>query len=173
MIKVIDNFLNPGYYNELEDLVYSHKFEWGYQADLYGGIFSHGITNNGQVDSKHINFFKAMLYDINAIAGGAGINRARFDMTMKDSKTHWPHVDQFNPHIASVFYVGEFDGGTEVYEERYSSSDKNMPEEFTLDMVVDPIPNRLVFFDGNIYHSGVAPLKSERRIILNTNIIRP
>jgi hypothetical protein len=172
MIKVIDNFLKPGYYNELEGMLYSHLFEWGYQSDKYGGIFSHGITDNGRVDSSHAQFLHPMLLDINDAAGGAGVVKARFDMTMQNSGTHGPHVDQFNPHIAGVMYFGEFDGGTEIYNEK-DDGGGDMPSEFNIDQSIEAKGNRLILFSGNTYHSGVKPVVSDRRIILNVNMILP
>jgi hypothetical protein len=172
MIKVIDNFLDPGYYNELEGLIESHTFQWGFMSDEEKcGIFSHGITNNGNIDSSHYNFLSPLLYSIASECQSPALSRARLDMTMlnPNSDTHEPHVDMFEKHIAVIFYIGDFDGGTEIYNETYSNQNWDVPDHPTLLKSVDAKPNRLLIFSGNQYHCGIANTKSRRRILLNAN----
>jgi NADPH-dependent 2,4-dienoyl-CoA reductase/sulfur reductase-like enzyme len=99
------------------------------------------------------------------------ILRSRGDMTMYSYKefVHDPHVDYYFKNISAVYYVNNSDGDTIFYNQRQFNKNEPMPKKLEITNKVSPKANRLVFFDGNIIHTGMSPNKHKNRIIINSN----
>ena len=182
MIKVLDNFLTKSYHKELLNLMFSANFDWYYNENIsyksnsishlneYG--FSHIFWDDkGMRNTSTSMFWKPGLYQIMDAVDTDFILRSRGDMTMYSYKefTHEPHVDYFLKNISVVYYVNDSDGDTIFYNQRHSEKDKPIPNDLKIKDKVSPKANRLVFFEGDIIHTGMSPNKHKNRIIINSN----
>lgn len=184
--KIIDNFLSKTYYNQIFDLMTSNNFPWFYNPNIsYDngnqklnyeyGFFHIFINNNGQAISPFSDFIKPLLYQIMDSTNTKKIIRTRGDMVTYKSKkiVHQAHIDFENSDLLNnksvVFYINETDGNTILYNEKYSQDFKI--KKLTINTEVNPKPNRLLIFDGNILHTGCSPIKYANRILINANFI--
>jgi hypothetical protein len=181
MITIYDDFLNTGYYNEIESLTMSGAMDWHFlnnisykeghdQLEHFG--YFHELSVMGESRSRHLEFIKPLLLNINYTVGGMGWMRSRLDMTTYTGKTitHDPHIDYHGDdkmNVSCVFYIGQSDGNTIIYNE----VGPNKPNTYTTKQEIEPKPNRLVCFSGNYWHTGQSPLNNTRRVILNSNYI--
>lgn len=179
--KVIDNFLNKSYFNELQQSLESHEFPWYYTKNIslykensnvfnnYG--FGHWFYNNdhGVTDTQLAHFVKPFTSQVLDATECSKVYRVRADMvTWSPNKfLHDAHQDFSFPHKASVFYINESDGDTVFYNVTKKDYSKNCKVQKR----VSPKPNRLVIFNGDLMHSGHSPTKYKRRIIINSNFI--
>ena len=179
MIKVLDNFLTKSYHKELLDLMSSDNFSWYYKKNIshektsrlgdYG--FSHFFWDeNGMRDTSTSMLWKPGLYQIMDVVNTDFILRSRGDMTMYSHKEfiHDPHVDFTFKNISAVYYINDSDGDTIFYNQRQSGG-QPMPNKLEVRDRVSPKSNRLVFFEGNVIHTGMSPNKHKNRIIINSN----
>jgi hypothetical protein len=191
MIKVLDNVLPAYVFKGLHDEVMQLEFPWkfGRTADereitnpfLYG--FVCGIINDG-----------ILLYDPRGIIeqsvrlalGYAGekvksILRIRCILNTAADKNYefGSHIDLYQPHRAALLYLNNSDGDTVIYNERFSPSlstsggrieiDSHTIPDLTVRENITPRANRMVIFDGHLYHSGKTPTKVPRRVAININ----
>ena len=105
MIRVIDDFINAGYYEAIETGVLTN-FLWSWNSAISGGTsnlfgFSHELFDSGQTTAKILL-------------------RARADMTVNSGEriTYEPHIDMMKhkEHINMIFYIGDSDGDTIIYK---------------------------------------------------------
>ena len=192
MIKVIDNFLTPRYHKEILGLMEGDHFDWHFiqdisdkygqekaSVDTYG--FFHMICNNdgsygSDYRSQYFSFFASMLYQIMDASNTTEILRARGDMVTykgEEPMLHRDHVDyieaEYLKHTSAVYYVNDASGDTVIYKERvheWKEQGKN-----TVDKIITPKANRLVFFDGDLIHNGGRPYDQSHRIICNCNFL--
>ena len=176
MIKVIDDFLTPSYFEEIHRLLTGWDFDWYCQPNLAPGLpgpprvnFSHNFYLD-EVRSPHCALILPFMYQVKDICGAKELLRCRADMTVvhPDKIKHPPHVDFQFPHYSSVFYVNESDGETVMYNERW---DKKYPDTLTDSQVIEPKPNHVIIFDGDIIHTGHSPVNHQTRVILNSNYV--
>ena len=176
MIKVIDDFLTPSYFEEIHRLLTGWDFDWYCQPNLAPGLpgpprvnFSHNFYME-EVRSPHCSLILPFMYQVKDICGAKELLRCRADMTVihPDKIKHPPHVDFQFPHYSSVFYVNESDGETVMYNERW---DGEYPDTLTVSRVIEPKPNRVIIFDGDIIHTGHSPANHQTRVILNSNYV--
>jgi hypothetical protein len=81
-----------------------------------------------------------------------------------------PHLDRTEPHLVFLYYVGDSDGDTIIYN--YRSKDKNdIPffEDVKELKRITPKQGRVVVFDGLHWHTAEQPTK-DVRCIINFNI---
>jgi hypothetical protein len=179
MIQVYDNFINSKYADEIDNLFQSANFPWYFQKNITNyqdamGMKTYGFTHNfiedGKINSGYLDFINPFLFSIKNIVGTSNIIRMRSDMTTQTDKVHKhaAHVDSHAPHFASIYYVNNSDGDTVFYNEKFSNG--AIPKEFTIYKTVSPKKNRLVVFDGSIYHTGHSPKHNPVRIIINMNM---
>jgi|TARA_A100001015_G_scaffold60601_1_gene66811 hypothetical protein len=183
MIKVIDNFLTKSYHKELLGIMTSAHFSWYFnqniskkQKNVISRLNEYGFTHifwdeNGMRDTKTSILWKPGLYQIMDAVNLNFILRSRGDMTMYSHKefVHDPHVDYYFKNISAVYYVNNSDGDTIFYNQRQFNKNEPMPKKLEITNKVSPKANRLVFFDGNIIHTGMSPNKHKNRIIINSN----
>ena len=67
-----------------------------------------------------------------------------------------------------IYYINDSDGDTIFYNQRHSE-DQPMPDKLEVRDRVSPKANRLVFFEGDVIHTGMSPNKHKNRIIINSN----
>jgi hypothetical protein len=100
-----------------------------------------------------------------------------------------PHIDMNSPHKVIIFYMNDSDGDTVLFKQRHTSAPMgalpNNPTQeqieayrnsyirsgFEIENTVQPKANRLVIFDGMQYHTAGHPVNTDRRVILNFNVV--
>ena len=90
-----------------------------------------------------------------------------------------PHVDRPTPHIVGLFYVDDSDGDTILYSNKFDRNSELGEEAQILDIEksegfkeldrVTPKANRLLLFDGDLFHASSPPLEHTRRTTINFN----
>ena len=213
MIKVIDDFINPAYYKVIETTISALDFGWNFNPSITGEDttknklenlnlfgFSHGIFDAGTPSSRVYQFLLPMFIQTKEElctgifrATDAGILlRARGDMTVisKEQVTYEPHIDMpgHKEHINVVFYIGDSDGDTIIYKEKFFSQEPltesdprswsvsnralEIPKTLTEEQRISPKANRVVIFNGEHWHTGQSPKNHSRRVILNLNFAK-
>ena len=188
MIRVIDNFVNETYYNAIEEYVLNPPFPWilyylrkndpnltlEMTSRLFG--FSHMLFDVGKPASQAYQFLFPMLSKASEEIDQKVLLRARGDMTVASRKqiTYDPHIDmpQHGSHMNMVFYIGDSDGDTIIYEEKFlggRNAEPVLPKSLHEKQRITPKANRLVIFSGEYWHTGQSPKKYGRRVILNIN----
>lgn len=198
MIRVIDDFVNPAYYKAIENCILTN-FVWGFSSNISGGTassfrsfgFSHNLFDAGNPVSQFYGFLSPMFIQAQEETAAKVLVRARSDMTVVSGEqvTYPPHIDmpQHKDHINMIFYVGDSDGDTIIYKEKYfpqelavdSQQAKTeqvhstdiVPKTLTVEQRVTPKANRLVIFNGEHWHTGQSPKDHSRRVILNLNFV--
>lgn len=80
-----------------------------------------------------------------------------------ESDYHPPHIDNDKNHMSLLYYANTSDGPTYFFNEIDSVENEN----FTERLKVDPVSNRSILFNSNIYHAGSPPKQSDNRIVVN------
>lgn len=182
-IKVIDNFLDKSYANFLEDKIGSHDQQWFYMSDstskcmpsnkIKSGTqptfsFAYNVCNynGGLIDSPYANYALPFIHKLFDEFESSTLLRCRFDMTVynPNEHRHMPHTDLQAPNLTCIYYVNDSDGDTLIFNERRES------EEYTIAKSVTPTKNRIVVFDGDLYHTGHSPKEHRNRILINANL---
>jgi hypothetical protein len=78
-----------------------------------------------------------------------------------DMHRHQIHHDLDQPHTVSILYFTDSKSPTVIFKD----------QEFKEKQEILPKENRLIYFSGNLFHSGHSPIDSNRRILLNVNSI--
>ena len=157
-MKIFDNFLNNDDFDHLCNVVFSNNFPWYFNncktdtdADNLNNFqFTHLVSENDNNNSSTfdlLDIFKIKL-KINSIV------RAKFNLTTKTSKIFkFPlHLDDNNKNTkVAIFYLNDNNGYT------YFSDGKKCKSK----------SNRLLTFNGNIFHSGTTSTNTKKRVVLN------
>jgi len=189
-ILVVDNLLADGYANQLELDVVRNGFSWSYVDDVtYGDTDgTPGLTHvlydfENKLSSDYYTFFKPLVYNIEMASGKPIRNllRMRIGLINRIDKTksiiNQPHVDFFFPHLTACYYIGDADGDTICYDQKWKETDgfdhKKTLEttNFTIAERCTPKKNRLFVFDGQRYHSSSTPVTFNKRIVLTVNYL--
>lgn len=183
-MEIIDNFLTQSYFDEIENLVLSPKFEWFAVKNLtdkeknfktsFG--FCHPIYSQGFIDLRFNLIFAGFLFQVLDTVNCTEILRSRMDMTTYQSKKfkHQPHVDfedPFVPNKTTIFYITDnVEAETIIYDKKVTSEKKNeCSKDLPILKTISPKRNRLVCFDGAYLHTGHSPLNEDYRILINSN----
>ena len=192
MIRVLDNVLPAYDFKKLHDDIMQRDFPWCYGRKsleeqvitnpfLYG--FVRVVVNDGILvfDSHHI-----IEPSVRLALGYAGekvrsILRIRCILNTVADKNYefGTHIDLQQPHRTALLYLNDSDGDTIIYNERFNPSlsafdgnlqidDVTIPD-LTVKQTVTPKANRMVIFDGHLYHSGRTPTTVSRRVAININ----
>ena len=96
-----------------------------------------------------------------------------FPNYITEGKNNVPHVDNnFTNSYSAIYFVNDSDGDTVIFNEKYTKDTKARPEcALTVKRRVTPKKNRFVLFDGQYYHASTNPRDSEKRIVINYNMI--
>lgn len=113
------------------------------------------------------------------------LSRMRVQIQFRDieQRINLTHVDDDTcQHQTALLYLNDTDGDTVIYENKYDFNsgydaitylEKVIGgEENLVEMErVSPKPNRLIFFNGEHYHSSSTPTKTQIRAVVNYNFI--
>jgi len=171
-----------------DDLLPSELFErqieiikstqWGYQTTTYG---NDQLSFSRSIEFKH-DWESEWYWTVNIIIcarfphlKGLQLERVRLGLLTRGQEQilNPPHVDFHYPTYTGLLYLNDVDGDTHFYKERFESVEKEQKlrknNSFTLDRKVSPKANRLILFDGNIYHSSQTPTTEAYRWVINFN----
>ena len=185
MIEVYDNFLPQPYFDSLRDLLTSPNFAWNFFPNItamkelsddnsYG--FSFTIFNSIQKysiqETKESWITLPALFSIQEKVKCKTIVRARYDLTTYNPSNyrHPYHIDM-NHHsfVSAILYMNESDGNTLIYDKKVvNANDIDYTKNYEIKKSIDPLPNRLLVFDGNYVHTGHSPSKDKSPILLNS-----
>jgi len=175
MIKYFDNILSPYLQDDLITMLnprpphggyplfftpnltgdFKNKNEFGFGSDFFsdGKLINHFGNRLLTPLYSFLNSQDIVLKEI--IRGRLSLQLPRYGTT--EPLPSSPHRDLDIPHYVAIYYVTDSDGDTIFYND---------------DMIeikrVTPKKGRIVFFDGNILHSGSSCTKNIR-VFLNYN----
>jgi len=183
IIKVIDNFLPIENQNIIENTLFDNYFPWyrGATTSVEHSTFkSKNIFDYPQmchvfyafrnkistVESDFADIINKNL--LNEICNYFNLSELKV-MRVKANLQHQhkkstkntfnnPHTDSSINHISGIYYVNDSDGPTYFFDEKFKIFNK-----------VNPKKGRMVFFKGDILHSGGHPIKNEVRAVINCN----
>lgn len=90
--------------------------------------------------------------------------RANLMLQVKNFKKdghNTPHIDFEFPHYILIYYIDNTDGDTFLFKKDNSVMARIKPE-----------PNKLLFFDGLIYHASSNPVKNKSRKVINISFTK-
>lgn len=186
---VIDNFLSPRYFSVIKEFIEHFSFPWKFKKDITHPDDPNSNLNSFGFDNWVIENFESNNSQISQILAGfcgqlldvtecSRLFKCRIDMTMFSSTKHrhTPHVDLYESHVASVFYLTDSDAETIIYDKQCFSHEQYQNninfDELKITNTIIPKENRLLFFDGSYLHTGCSPSKYKNRIIINSDLIK-
>ena len=165
-IKIFDNFFSEEDFAEIQQRIMSPHFNWNINttATNNDGFYS---LNRAFITQKDIFSEPLLLRAYKQITEDFSeekIIRIRCGAIFRDKDyvMHTPHVDYNFPHMTALLYINDSDGDTIFYKEPKESN-------FEIEKKIKPKQNRLVIFDGMIYHSSSTPTKNKLRFVVNFN----
>ncbi len=186
MIKVVDNFLSPSYFNLIEKVCLT-DLDWTYTDNITDDSvvdknqfgFSYPIYNlDGHINCPFTLILSGFLHIALDYVKAEKILRSRCDMTTHNPNKvlHIPHVDfedPYVPNITTIFYITDNkDCETVIFNRKLKEGEDKSSIDFSKTRIlkkVNPKRNRLVIFDGDYLHTGHSPTKENRRVLINTN----
>jgi hypothetical protein len=197
-IHVIDNFLPDLEFLKLQEHVLSVNFPWFYcehvslapednviqvplavETDGFHHIF---YDKEYKVQSFTYDYLDNFLKRLEESLGFTQEHLVRFRASMKSPKVNFteknynlPHVDYFFPHETMIYYLNDSDGDTRIFDQEFEATTNNFGighhDTFTTKHQITPKANRLLWFNGFRYHTASNPINSNRRVILNINLL--
>lgn len=186
---VIDNFLSSNYFSTIKKFIEDRNFNWFLKKNItYPDVPNLNLNSFG-FDNFVVDDFELVNSQISQILTGfygqlldvtecSRLFKSRIDMTMFSASKyrHEVHVDLYEPHVSSIFYITDSDAETIIYDTKCFSHEqyKNNIDISALKVsnTIVPKENRLLFFDGSYLHTGHSPSKYKNRIIINSNLIK-
>jgi hypothetical protein len=180
-IVVLEDVLSENDYNNLYDVVNSRtSFPWYFvnhyhnlsMLDDNNDISTHGFVHNffddNTVYSNNIGILDPIL---NKLAEHFDCPvtpvRMKINMTLNVGKQvqQYPHIDKGEAignrnFKTAIFYVNDSDGDTLFFSDKETVVHRQTPRR-----------NSLVVFDGETFHAPQLPLVSQRRLVININVI--
>ena len=161
-MKVIENFLEDSFFQDLKKLVIESEFSWFKRKNMLKnkdddlGYFTHSFFNKNTINCKHYNQY--ILPILNQLEVKAPIQvRANLSPSCfykKDACAF--HVDRDYKSKTAILYLNDCNGGTELKI--------NNKIEF-----VKAEENKIVIFDTNTQHRGTKSTDQDFRYIINFN----
>lgn len=157
--EITDNLLPLEYLNFLKEIIFSNKMNWFYCDQLSDAndnehfFFRHAIYENDTIKSDYFPLFEPIFKFI-GITKLIRVTLNLYPNINKKAESTF-HVDHHFPHKVAIFYFNTTNGPTTLKDESK----------------IECIQNRLVRFDGSIYHKAGFCTDDKRRIILNINYL--
>jgi hypothetical protein len=182
-MEIIDNFLPEEEFKILQEEILGRHFPWYYVENITGmnnpmvdGLYHSVYNKYNDTTSRTIELFVPLFKSLDSIGyTSESLCILRLGMQVpfpgisKDMHLA-PHIDTKNNNIdTALLYINETDGDTFLFNESFNGIDIN---SFTIKERISPKPNRLVLFDGLQYHAASCPVVSQRRVVLNINLIK-
>ena len=190
-IKVLENFLDQEYQDELERLigdeyfplymrthtvVYADKhspYYWEDKSTQEGIVFCHAfLKDNNEVST----YYEAVdrLATIFLITTGLALfpRRIRFNLTTTDAnyggdKHYTPHIDtDYEGGCTAIYYVNDSDGDTLFFK---TPDEKDKTKDLEVIKRLTPKKGTLVYFPRDTIHAGQPPVNTPCRAVINLN----
>jgi hypothetical protein len=191
-VYVFDDFFGPNLNGEFHGKFIRDMGRvpwWRHQTAFAGGkedalnhSFAHVPLNDGAFNSEHGEWTRQAILQIGDKLMGAvdSVHRIRIGLIPATETTyeHDPHIDLDLPHITALYYINDCDGDTVLYNESYDPEfyehsqyylKHHLKGKLTERVRIKPKANRLVVFDGLIYHNSSTPTTSSSRVVMNAN----
>tara|TARA_R100001015_G_scaffold15933_1_gene7829 strand:- start:176 stop:709 length:534 start_codon:yes stop_codon:yes gene_type:complete len=176
-VKVIDNKVSKVLQNKIEEYFLHDNFPWYYNNNSLGNFvakkykkitkdsfnefqLTHKFVDEGKVNSTHTNIIIDLLDELNMEK--TSIIRCKANLKFKTNtikKHNVLHVDHKDPHKVMIYYVNDSDGDT------YLKIGKTTKR-------ISPKKGRVLYFDGSIMHAANHPRKTNKRLIINFNLVK-
>jgi hypothetical protein len=184
--KIIDNALPNLQFKKLKERFFKFSVGWfwlessaypGQVIDDYSYSFYNWILSpDGDFWEPNFSLCMSALHcalddyydDISVLRIRAGLHSANPTNIVDE-----PHVDIYQPHMVALLYLNDADGPTYLHNKKYVPEDGNQISLKDIDLSqsikVMPKENRLLLFNGSIYHSSSKQTTPSRRIAINYN----
>ena len=160
--KVIDNFLEQSYFNELVDLYEANDFGWFVcreitnKGEKLGNLYyqTHTLFIDHKIHSPHFGKFEPLLKKL----GVKALLRLRTNLFPGKDKVseHGWHIDYQFKNKTAVFYINTNDGYTKFKDGALETSKEN----------------KYIEFNSKLLHSGSSCTNKNIRVVLNLNYIK-
>ena len=175
-MKVIDNKVSKTLQNKIEEYFLHDNFPWYYNNNSLGKHvpkkyktvtkdsfnefqLTHKFVDEGRVNSPHTNIIMNLLNELDM--EGTPILRCKANLKFRTNsrkKHNIFHMDHKDPHKVMIYYVNDSDGDTFL---KIGKSIKR----------VSPKKGRVLCFDGKTMHAANHPRKTNKRLIINFNLL--
>lgn len=170
-VTIIDDVLPASMADSIEATLFSPTFPWYYTDDI---TYDHGSRNDlaemsfgffhlFQSEYRQLSMYGSYFESVVHIALDKAGLKIKPDILQGRSFLQVPsvykreynnkHVDTQIPHTVVLYYVNDSDGDTFLFE------GVNIFKRIT------PKKNRVVIFDGSIYHSSSGPTLNKRAVL--------
>ena len=158
-MKVIDNFLSPYHFKELQSFLMSDHFPWYYNesSSYKGDGFAQLVHNVCSRECGITSSFYSLFDNCQIKLGVRSLYRIKANLnprTLFHRNTGW-HTDLplYNPPKTAVLYINTSNGYT-----KFKKGGK-----------VKSVSNRVVIFDSSLKHAGFTCTDQQRRVVINFN----
>ena len=179
-LQVIESALSETDYNNLFSIVVGNQIAWYYHP-MYHNLelkpnddgsthgFMHNFFDKEKISSDYIHLIDPIMGKIQSHFGKSLIPiRVKMNMTLNIGKQveQYAHIDRKDllghgsKWKTAIYYVNDSDGDTLFFD-----NEKNIVHRQT------PKANTLVIFDGETYHAPQLPLVTDKRIVININVL--
>lgn len=188
MIKIIDNVTSPANVAYLESLMLDQPWtylkstaynQYNDKKTPYDPSWAYTMYNHDEIRSPLMTHAQSILIKALHMEGLtiSKLIRIRGGMTTRTPYpvVHAPHVDWDNFHMTALYYLNDADGETIFYKETrdetlsQSSFEWAKDKLFTIEQRIKPKADRMVIFDGRIFHSSTSPTLVDYRMTINYN----
>lgn len=161
----------PHYYS---GNVNSSRYTNRYDDDPTAAGFVHTFFDEGKQKSDAFDVVMPYLFAFLHRTGFTldSVLRVRSVLTLPTGHhSGFPHVDLIgvSDYLTAIVYVAGSDGDTILYDDRFNGTVLPEPSDLTEALRVTPNPNSGVMFNGLHYHTGLLPVRSKVRLVLNYN----
>ena len=191
MIKIIKNFLPTDYVTDLTNVLESQggdntSFPWYFNSRTGAPIKDVTFKDTSQLvhvfwanprefQNDHVSQYwglvKPILYFVRdkcdieyktIIRVKANLLIPQLNFTEDDfNLPHVDHADRKN-YLNIIYFVNDSDGDTFIFD--------GDPLSLTIKQRITPKANSILIFDGDLYHASSNPIKSNKRIVINTTV---
>ena len=161
-MKVIENFLEDSFFQDLKKLVIESEFSWFKRKNMLKnnnddlGYFTHSFFNNNTINCKHYNQYILPILDQLEVKAPIEV-RANLSPSCFYKKNACSfHIDRDYDSKTAIFYLNDCNGGT----------------EFKINNKIELVKaeeNKIVIFDTNTQHRGTKSTDQDFRYIINFN----
>tara|TARA_Y100000033_G_scaffold45761_1_gene49508 strand:+ start:65 stop:658 length:594 start_codon:yes stop_codon:yes gene_type:complete len=191
-IKEIKDFLPPSLQRHVRNVLLDRDFDWHYISDVtfddrdldkgyktQPGFFNLPLVN-GTPQNKFFDFFSFFVpllldeYQKHYPPANVSLSRMRIGLNIPgddDLGYNNPHIDhegidtsRIKTNVVALYYCDSTPGDTFIFNETERSS------EYTIKRRVSPEQGKLVFFDGNHYHSSSSSKSKDVRVVISFNL---
>jgi hypothetical protein len=154
-IKIIDNFLEKQYFNELEDTILGPMFPWFFQKGIvspYDGYsqFIHLFYTDYEPKTKYFG----LIFPIFEILGASSVVRSKANLLIKTDNIIQHDFHSDHPDCTTAILYLNTNNGKTIFEDGTE---------------VESIANRLIVFNSNQKHTGTTCTDEYNRVVINFN----